>query len=186
MIPTRMPPPSDQPIGWSPNSQGTTAAQIVNGIQALTAAELDAFLLGAGSLVQRSLLMPHTVFRSLNTAPQTIVDFSTLNAPATKVITPVWWAVQNATGGTAYSATTILSFRYVGIAVDAVGSTITVSNSANNQNRQTDPCGVAGDNLGNNVFAAGLSLQVRSTADRANGSGFVLVTLGFLLLDEVP
>jgi len=172
-------------MGWSPNSQGTSAGQVVNGIQNLTAAELDAFLLSAGSVVQRSLLMAHTVVRSLNTVPQTIVDFSTLNQPITKVILPVWWAVENANGATGYGATRVLNLRYTGIATDLSSST-TVSNSANNRNRQTEPGGVAGFSLGSNIFAAGLNLQVRAAADRTLGSGFVLVTVGFLVLPELP
>ena len=185
MIPTRLPPPDDTAMGWSPNSQGTSAGQVVNGIQNLTAAELDAFLLGAGSVVKRSLLMPHTIVRALNSAPQTIIDFSTLNVPITKVILPVWWAVENANGATGYGATRVLNLRYTGIATDLSSST-TVSNSANNRNRQTKAVGNAGVSLGNNIFAAGLNVQVRAASDTTNGSGFVLVTVGLIVLDELP
>ena len=86
-----MPPAADQPIGWSPNAQNTTAAAVAAGVQALTAAELDAFLLSAASVIQRSVTLTHLQARALNSTPQTIVP-----APGVGLVAqPVWWALED-------------------------------------------------------------------------------------------
>ena len=183
MIPERMPPPPDAPIGWSPNALGMTNAQIASAIQLLTAAELDAFLLGAASLVQRSLTLPFTAARALNSAPQTMV--SAVGLAAGQVIQPLWWAVQNANGATAYSGALVLSLQYAGLAVDIgeSGVAITVSSVANIANRQTRDMGAS--NMGSGNLVANLDVQVRATTDRTLGSGFVLVTCGFVVMDQL-
>jgi len=179
MIPARMPPPADTPTGWSPNAMGSTQAQIAAGVQSLTSAELEAFLLAARSPIQISRTLTHLEARALNTVPQDIVPAQ----GAGLVAQPLWWAMEYANGGTGYGAQIQVSLRYQGIAVD-LGTTKLVSNVANRQQWLYQP--VDNVSLTNNALAGNLPIQARAVADVANGSGFVLITVCFCVLPELP
>jgi len=174
-----MPPPADAPIGWSPNAQSTTQAQISSGIQQLTAAELDAFLLSGRSVIQRSITLTHLQSRALNSVPQTVVP-----APGVGLVAqPIYWVLQFANGAVGFGAQTQVSLRYAGNTVD-LGTTQLISNVANAESYLTEHCG-------NQTFATGvtcenLAIQARAVADVTNGSGFSKITVAFLVLPVLP
>jgi len=173
-----MPPASDQPVGWSPNAQSTTAAAVVNGIASLTAAELEAFLLAAGTVIQKSVTLTHLQARALNTVPQDIVP---AQGPGL-VAQPLWWALDFANGATGYGAQIQVSLRYQGIAVD-LGTTQLITNTANATRRQMEAITAS---LTTGALAGNLPIQARAVADVANGSGFALITVGYVVLAELP
>lgn len=173
-----MPPRADQPIGWSANAQVTTAAAIAAGVASLTAAELEAFLLSAATAIQKAVTLTHLQARALNSSP---VDIVPAQGPGL-VAQPLWWTLQFANGGTGYGAQIQVSLRYAGIAVD-LGTTQLITNSANAVNRHMEP--VNNVSLTTGALAGNLPIQARAVADVTNGSGFALITVGYVVLPEL-
>lgn len=177
-----MPPPADAPIGWSPNSAGSTAAQIASVVSAMTPAQAQAFLLSASSPVQFSRTMTFTEARSLNSSPIVLVDTTVILLPAGWYIQPIFWGVEQSMGAATYSAGPQMNLRYTGLAVDLCTAGINVSNAANRYLYTTGSIG--NTNLGNGNASANRNLTVRSLADVANGSGSVRVFGAYVIMPE--
>jgi len=179
MIPERMPPPDDQPIGWSPNALGSTSSQIAAAVVAMTAAQAQAFLLSAIAVVQFSRTMTFTEVQSLASAPIVVVDKAVIALPVGWRIRPIWFGVEQQMAAALYSAPPALRLRYSGLAVDLTG-TIAISNAANRYLYTVETTG--NSNTGNTVHGEDLSLVVATAADVTAGSGSVRVFGGYTIV----
>jgi len=164
MIPERMPPPDDQPIGWSPNALGSTASQIAAAVVAMTAAAI--------AVVQFSRTMTFTEVQTLASAPIVVVDKTVIALPVGWRIRPIWFGVEQQIGAALYSAPPALRLRYSGLAANLTGS-ISISNAANRYLYTAE--GTGNSNSGNAVHGEDLSLVVETAADVTLGSGSVRV-----------
>ena len=174
-----LPPPADPPIGFVPTIGGLTTAAIQSAILAMTSAQVRAFLLAAGSVVQRSLSLTAAQINTLASVPIVLESFTGLGLPVGSVITPVWWTFEQRLGAVVFVPAPDLMLRYAGVAVNLCGNDL-INNTALEYRYGLH--GIPNHSLGVGVRASGKDLVLTAVADSILGSGTFLLNYGYQIM----
>jgi hypothetical protein len=115
--------------------------------------------------------------QSLNTSPVQIKA-----AESGKIIVPFHWTMQQEMGATIFSAAPVVTPAYAGSST-ALCASLSVSNVANRNQTQHDIGSAFSGGAGTSY--SNTAVNIRSSADRTDGSGTFTFSIAYHLIDSV-